>query len=83
MIEPSLQSRRKFLQNVGYISVSFSLFDCIGKADPAMAARVDYLGDLPRVHETSQQSEFVAGSVRRRPGQGLYLVKLNWGKVFG
>ncbi len=50
MIEPSLQSRRKFLQNVGYISVSFSLFGgCIGKADPAMASRVDYLGNLPGV----------------------------------
>ena len=49
MVEPALQSRRKFLQNVGYISVSFSLFDCIGKADPAMASRVDYLGNLPGV----------------------------------
>ena len=50
MVEPALQSRRKFLQNVGYISVSFSLFGgCIGKADPAMASRVDYLGNLPRV----------------------------------
>ncbi len=49
MIEPDLQSRRKFLQHVGYISVSFSLFDCIGKADPAMASRVDYLGNLPGV----------------------------------
>lgn len=49
MIKSSLQSRRKFLQHVGYISVSFSLFDCIGKADPAMASRVDYLGNLPGV----------------------------------
>jgi CO/xanthine dehydrogenase Mo-binding subunit len=34
---------------MGYISVGFTLFPgCIKESDPAMAPRVDYLGDLPR-----------------------------------
>jgi hypothetical protein len=56
MIEPSIPSRRKFLQHVGYISVSFSLFGgCTEATEPAMASRVDYLGDLPRSMKQSNQ----------------------------
>ncbi|GJM28785.1 MAG: aldehyde dehydrogenase [Cyclobacteriaceae bacterium] len=56
MIEPAIPSRRKFLQNVGYISVGFSMFGgCIGKTDPAIAARFDYLGDLPRSMNQANQ----------------------------
>ena len=46
----SLQSRRKFLQHVGYISVGFSFFgSCNVSDDPKMAARFDYTGELPGI----------------------------------
>ena len=49
MIENFTPSRRKFLKNVGYISVSFSLLSsCTGSADPILASRENYHGDLPR-----------------------------------
>ncbi|MCJ7467211.1 MAG: molybdopterin-dependent oxidoreductase [Maribacter sp.] len=48
MIESPSQSRRKFLKDLGYISIGFSLFSsCLGEEDPIMAARVDYEGGLP------------------------------------
>lgn len=43
-----LQSRRKFIKNLGYISVGFTLLgSCSGTEDPIMAARVNYNGKLP------------------------------------
>jgi CO/xanthine dehydrogenase Mo-binding subunit len=43
-----LQSRRKFIKNMGYISIGFSLFGaCIGEEDPSIASRVTYNGKLP------------------------------------
>ncbi|MCM4150885.1 xanthine dehydrogenase family protein molybdopterin-binding subunit [Arenibacter sp. N53] len=43
-----LQSRRKFIKNMGYISVGFSLLGaCIGAEDPTIASRVTYDGKLP------------------------------------
>ncbi|WP_416866456.1 MAG: molybdopterin cofactor-binding domain-containing protein [Imperialibacter sp.] len=48
MIETTSASRRKFLQQIGYISVGFPLLtSCIGEPDPVIAARVDYEGGLP------------------------------------
>ncbi|SMG50568.1 xanthine dehydrogenase family protein molybdopterin-binding subunit [Arenibacter troitsensis] len=43
-----LRTRRKFLKDLGYISVGFTLLGaCTGVEDPIMAARVDYDGKLP------------------------------------
>ncbi len=48
MIELSKTSRRKFLRDIGYISVGFPLLSsCFGEQDPVVAARVNYEGDLP------------------------------------
>jgi nicotinate dehydrogenase subunit B len=48
MIETTSNSRRKFLQQIGYISVGFPLLtSCITEPDPIIAARVDYEGGLP------------------------------------
>ncbi|WP_339705908.1 molybdopterin cofactor-binding domain-containing protein [Algoriphagus aquimarinus] len=48
MIELSKTSRRKFLRDIGYISVAFPLLSsCFGEQDPVVAARVNYEGDLP------------------------------------
>ena len=45
----SAPSRRKFLQQLGYLSVGFTLVGgCELKDPPAAASRVDFLGDLPR-----------------------------------
>ena len=52
------------------------------QADPAMAARVDYLEELPRsMKQANQVSSWleVLGDGRVR----VFSVKLNWGKVFG
>jgi CO/xanthine dehydrogenase Mo-binding subunit len=41
-------SRRKFLKDLGYISIGFSLFgSCLGKEDPILASREEYKGSLP------------------------------------
>ena len=49
MTDPALQSRRRFLQHMGYISVGFCLLPaCVEESDPTMAPRVDFLGELPR-----------------------------------
>ena len=43
-----LTTRRKFIKDLGYISVGFTLFGaCSGVEDPIMAARLDYDGKLP------------------------------------
>ncbi|WP_339791172.1 molybdopterin cofactor-binding domain-containing protein [uncultured Imperialibacter sp.] len=48
MIDTHRPSRRKFLQQIGYISVGFPLLtSCITEADPSIAARVNYEGGLP------------------------------------
>ncbi|MBC8769549.1 xanthine dehydrogenase family protein molybdopterin-binding subunit [Arenibacter sp. BSSL-BM3] len=48
MTEIPLQSRRKFIKNMGYISVGFSLLGaCIGSEDPTIASRATYDGKLP------------------------------------
>ncbi|MEQ9101545.1 MAG: molybdopterin-dependent oxidoreductase [Imperialibacter sp.] len=48
MTEATSTSRRKFLQQIGYISVGFPfLTSCITEPDPVIAARVDYEGGLP------------------------------------
>ncbi|WOK04490.1 molybdopterin cofactor-binding domain-containing protein [Imperialibacter roseus] len=48
MIDTTSASRRKFLQQIGYISVGFPLLtSCIGEPDPVIAAREDYEGGLP------------------------------------
>ncbi|MEQ9378234.1 MAG: molybdopterin-dependent oxidoreductase [Imperialibacter sp.] len=48
MTETANASRRKFLQQIGYISVGFPLLtSCITEPDPVIAARVDYEGGLP------------------------------------
>ena len=42
------RSRRKFLKDLGYISVGFTLLGaCSGEKDPIISARVDYDGKLP------------------------------------
>ena len=56
MFEHAIQSRRKFLQNVGYISVSFSLIgSCTGKVKATVAERISYSGDLPRILQQANQ----------------------------
>jgi len=48
MIDTTSASRRKFLQQIGYISVGFPLLtSCISEPDPVIAARIDYEGGLP------------------------------------
>jgi CO/xanthine dehydrogenase Mo-binding subunit len=48
MIELPKTSRRKFLRNIGYLSVGFPLLNsCFSKQDPSIAARMNYEGDLP------------------------------------
>jgi nicotinate dehydrogenase subunit B len=48
MIETTSSSRRKFLQQIGYISVGFPLLtSCVTESDPIIATRVDYEGGLP------------------------------------
>jgi CO/xanthine dehydrogenase Mo-binding subunit len=43
-----LTTRRKFIKDLGYISVGFTLLGaCSGVEDPIMAARLDYDGKLP------------------------------------
>ena len=43
-----LRTRRKFLKDLGYISVGFTFLGaCSGMEDPIMSARVDYDGKLP------------------------------------
>ena len=43
-----LRTRRKFLKDLGYISVGFTLLGaCSGVEDPIMSARMDYDGKLP------------------------------------
>lgn len=72
MIEPSLQSRRKFLKNLGYISISFSLVaSCVGKEDSAgaRAARIQFDGSLPpgmqQAHKVNSWLEIAAdGRIR-------------------
>lgn len=49
MIELPTSSRRKFLKNVGYLSVAFPLLtSCHTEEAVEMATRIDYEGDLPR-----------------------------------
>ena len=48
MIDLPKTSRRKFLRNIGYLSVGFPLLNsCFGKQDPTVAARMNYNGDFP------------------------------------
>jgi len=48
MTATPLTTRRKFIKDLGYISVGFTLFGaCSGVEDPIMAARLDYDGKLP------------------------------------
>lgn len=48
MIELPKTSRRKFLQNIGYISIGFPLLGMhFGEQDPIIADRVNYQGKLP------------------------------------
>ncbi len=48
MIELPKTSRRKFLRNIGYISVGFPLLSsCFAEQDQKIAARVNFDGDLP------------------------------------
>lgn len=48
MINPSFHTRRRFLKNIGYISIGFSLFSsCVAENDFTMAPRKVYDGDLP------------------------------------
>ncbi|MCK0191730.1 molybdopterin cofactor-binding domain-containing protein [Arenibacter sp. F20364] len=43
-----LKSRRRFLKNMGFISVGFSLLgSCLEVEDPSMATRMDFEGKLP------------------------------------
>jgi len=69
MIELPISSRRKFLKDIGFISVGFPLLtSCIGEEDPAMATRVAYEGDLP-------------GSMRRADRVNAWLNVLEDGRV--
>jgi nicotinate dehydrogenase subunit B len=44
----SIESRRKFLQNMGYIIIGFPwLSSCFGEEDLSMADRVNYQGEFP------------------------------------
>ena len=48
MIELSIHSRRKFLKNIGYVSVGFPLLSsCLGEQESNMGSRVNYDGSLP------------------------------------
>ncbi|WP_296701898.1 molybdopterin cofactor-binding domain-containing protein [Algoriphagus sp.] len=48
MIELPKTSRRKFLRNIGYISVGFPLLSsCFAEQDQKIAARINYDGNLP------------------------------------
>ena len=48
MVESPSSSRRKFIKDLGCISIGFSLLgSCIDTEELTMAARVDYQGDLP------------------------------------
>ncbi len=69
MIELPQTSRRRFLQNIGYISVGFPLLtSCLGEEDPIMANRVAYEGGLP-------------GSMRRANTVNAWLEVLEDGRV--
>ncbi len=48
MNESLYQSRRKFLKDLGYVSIGFSLLGgCVGVSEPEMAGRFSYEGSLP------------------------------------
>lgn len=69
MIEPPKTSRRKFLKNIGYISVGFPLLgSAFGEQDAVIAARVDYQGNL-------------TGSIRNANTVNAWLQVLEDGRV--
>jgi nicotinate dehydrogenase subunit B len=48
MIDLPKTSRRKFLRNIGYLSIGFPLLNsCFSEKDPTVAARMNYNGDFP------------------------------------
>ncbi len=69
MTETANASRRKFLQQIGYISVGFPLLtSCLTETDPIIAGRVDYEGGLP-------------GSMRRSNTVNAWLQVLEDGRI--
>ncbi len=69
MIDLSTTSRRKFLKEIGFISVGFSLLpSCLTEQEPVMAPRVSFEGDLP-------------GSMRRSGQVNAWLQVLDDGRV--
>ena len=49
MIKTPSPSRRRFIKDLGYISIGFSLFSsCLSEEDQMIAERIAYNGSLPR-----------------------------------
>jgi len=69
MIELPKTSRRRFLRNIGYLSVGFPLLNsCSSKQDLTVAARMNYDGNLP-------------GSIRNASQVNAWLQVLEDGRV--
>ncbi len=69
MINLSSESRRRFLKDLGYVSIGFTLLSsCLGEEDQMIAERVPYNNSLP-------------GSIRRESNVNAWLQVLEDGRI--